>query len=174
MYTYEEKPDPKLRILKAVIFLSAGIIAGMIAARIFVLPYNASDDSMKPNISPGDRAIICRFKDPSPGDIVLVKSPVEPDRALLKRIMAAEGDTVEVRNKIIYVNDSVYRFKWKTNSSDTRVFPMHFTGRDTMPAVKLERRQFFLLNDNLDNSFDSRNFGPVDDEAVIGVMIYKM
>lgn len=174
MYTYEERPNPVLRTLKAVIFLSAGIIAGLIAGRIAFLPFTASDDSMKPNIAAGDRTIISRFKDPSRGDIVLVQSPVESDRVLLRRLMAVEGDVVEIRNKIIYVNDKVYRFKWKTSSSDGRIFPMHFTSRDTMPAVKVARRQFFLINDNLDDSFDSRSFGTVSDEAVIGTMVHKM
>ncbi|HOO70372.1 MAG TPA: signal peptidase I [Spirochaetota bacterium] len=173
MYRYEEKTNPFQTVLKAVLLVTGGIIAGLIAGRLIFLPYIAADSSMQPNIKPGERLIICKLATPAAGDIALIKSPVEPDRVLLRRIAAKGGDTVEIRNKVIYINDKTVRFAWKTSGSDKRIFPMHFTSRDTMPAVKLDRRQFFLLCDNLDNSFDSRTFGAVNADEIIGTMIYK-
>ena len=86
--------------------------------------------------------------------------------------MAVEGDVVELRNGVLYINNERAQFKWKTISSDNRVFPMSFSGRDNMTAVKIERHFFFLLGDNRDYSFDSREFGPVPDESIAGRVIY--
>jgi signal peptidase I len=173
MYRYEEKESPLPGIVKALIVLAAGIIAGALAGRLALLPFRAPDEAMKPSITPGDRLIIAKYGTAAAGDVVLVQSPAEPDRVLLRRILAVGGDVVEIRNKIIYINDRRFNPPWKTHEADRRNFPMHFTERDTAPAVKLERNQVFVLCDNLDDSFDSRTFGPIDRERIIGTMIYR-
>jgi signal peptidase I len=109
-----------------------------------------------------------------PGDIVLMDSPVEPDRVLVKRVISGEGDTVEVRNKVLYINNKKFDMPWKNRSIDKRIFPMNFTYRDNMPVIKLSRNQYFVLSDNLDHGYDSRNLGPISADSIIGKMIYKL
>ena len=127
---------------------------------------------MKPGIGPGDRVIILKHVTPVHGDIVLLRSPVEPDRALLRRIIAAEGDSVEVKNGLIYVNDSAFRPSWETVEKESRIFPMYFSYRDNMPVIRIKRGEYFVLADNPDLSFDSRMFGVVREEAVIGKSVF--
>ena len=115
-----------------------------------------------------------RGERPEIGDIVLIKSPIEPEKVLLKRIIAKEGDTIEIRNKIFYRNDKKIKFTWKTTSTDKRIFPMKFTGRDNSASFRMKRKQYFLVGDNLDYSFDSRNFGPIDEEDIIGRFFLKI
>jgi len=50
---------------------------------------------------------------------------------------------------------------------------MNFTFRDNMPAVKLSRNQYFVLNDDLDSGFDSRTLGVIPGSLIIGRIIYK-
>lgn len=153
---------------------AAGVLIGFFLARAFITHYSVSDDSMLPNYKRGDLVLVLKHVSPSVGDAVLVRSPVEPDRALLKRVVGTEGDFIELRNKVLYRNNQKYSFKWKTKSVDNRVFPMSFTQRDNMPAVKIERRAVFVIGDNLDYSFDSRGFGPVDGSLIIGRVIFKL
>ena len=50
---------------------------------------------------------------------------------------------------------------------------MTFSFRDNMPAIKLKRNDFFVLGDNIDNGFDSRHFGKINEHLIIGEVIYK-
>lgn len=150
----------------------AGILAGFIACRLLLAGFTVSDDSMSPNYRPGDRVYALKIGAPRVGDVVLAESPAEPGKYMLKRVAAAGGDVVEIRNRVLYINDERLRFKWKTRMSDTRVFPMSFSRRDNMTALKIERRAYFLLGDNLDYSHDSREFGPIDAKGIVGRVIY--
>jgi signal peptidase I len=165
---YEE--EKKSRLIPGVIFAVAGIIAGFALCRIIIVPFNVPDDSMAPGLHAGDTLIILKHVTPKPGDIILIESPVEPGRYLVKRVIAGEGSTVEIKDKICYVNGDRFTFTWKTESSDSRRFPMSFTYRDTMPPVRIGRNEYFVLDDNLDHGFDSRTFGVVRDGQVVGRM----
>ncbi|MBN1495289.1 MAG: signal peptidase I [Spirochaetes bacterium] len=158
-----------IKILSA----AGGIIAGFLVCRLFFMPFRVTDSSMEPNLKPGDTAIILKHGAPKRGDIVLIESPVEPGRMLAGRVAAMEGDTVEIRDKVILVNNIRLRFPWKTKSSDRRVFPMNFSFRDNMPAVKLTRNHYFILGDNMDGGYDSRTLGAIPGDCVIGRVIYR-
>jgi type IV secretory pathway protease TraF len=59
-------------------------------------------------------------------------------------------------------------------STDTRIFPMSFSYRDNYPVVKLKRSQIFVIGDNFDSSMDSRFFGPLDEDLLVGKLVYKI
>ena len=156
------------------LLLLAGLLLGIILTRIWIVPYTVCDNSMMPNLKEGDSIYVIKHTTHSVGDIVLFESPIEPDKVLVKRIIAGEGDTVEIKNRILLINGQVAAFSWKTIAKDTRIFPMSFSYRDNYPIIKLKRKQLFLLGDNMDYSMDSRFFGPVHTESIIGKLLYKM
>jgi signal peptidase I len=170
----EEKDTIGMPMLRRAVFLTTGIILGYILMRLFVTPYTIEDDSMLPGLSRGDLIFILKTADPGIGDIVLAQSPVESEKVILKRIIAKEGDTLEIRGKVFYRNDIKVKFIWKTLSSDMRIFPMNFSRRDNLPTVKMKRKEYFLVGDNLDRSFDSRSFGPVPEKNIIGTLLFKL
>ena len=140
---YQEKESLTLfSILKNGIILLAGLLLGFGILRIFLVPFTVNDNSMKPNFIKGEKILILKHITPEIGDIVLIKSPVEPDRVLLKRIISKENDTIEIKNKIIYINNKKLEFTWRVNNPDKRIFPMTFTFRDNMPNIKLKRKEF--------------------------------
>ena len=173
MYYHEENQSKIMRIIIKIPFIFAGVFIGLLIARIFFTPYNLSHTSMEPNLLKNDKVIILKHVKPRIGDIILIESPIEPDKVLLKRIVAGANDLVEIRNKVIYVNNKKMKWKWKTKSIDKQNYPMTFTFRDNMPSNKLKRNEFFILGDNLDNGFDSRHFGKIKEESIIGKVIYK-
>ena len=78
----------------------AGLIIGFILSRvIFILPFTAQDNSMNPNINKGDYILILKVTSPKEGDIVLLKSPIEPGRVILKRLIAKGEKNIEIKNK---------------------------------------------------------------------------
>mgnify|MGYP003819659045 CR=1 FL=1 len=160
-------------LLFKIIMFASGLIAGFICIKIFFLLMDVKTNSMNPALKSGDKIIIGRMSKIKKGDIVAFHSPAEEGKILLSRIIAAEYDTVEVRNKIVYINDKNMETNYKTLRDDNAVFPLKFCFRDNMPPVKLARNEFFVLGDNFDKSFDSRNFGRITKNSVIGKVIYN-
>lgn len=158
---------------KTVIVLG-GVLAGLVMCRIFIVPFTVSDDSMRPQFKRGDRVYVVKHVTPVRGDVVLFHSPLQPDRVLLKRIIAADGDVVEIREKVVYLNNKKNNITRRAVSADTRVFPLSFSRRDNLPAVTIGRKMFFVIGDNIDYSFDSRSFGPISAKSVIGRVLYKL
>ncbi|MDY6934541.1 MAG: signal peptidase I [Spirochaetota bacterium] len=173
MYIPEENRGSVFIRLTKVIMLVTGLVLGLFIARIFIIPFTVLNESMSPNLKRGDIVYVLRHITPAVGDIILFNSPVEPDRVLLKRVIAKEGDTIEISRKKIYKNSQEFKSDWEVLSNDDRIFPMNFSYRDNMQAMRLKRNEFFVLGDNIDYSFDSRTFGAINKDAVIGKVIFK-
>jgi len=171
-YSDEHLSKPFTIIIK-IILVVATLFIGFFLARMVIIPFKISDDSMKPLLKAGDTVLILKHTKLKKGDIVLFDSPIEPGRVLLKRIIAGDMDTVEIRNKVVYINDLKFTFPWKVIHSDPRIFPLTFSNRDNLPAIRLKHGWYFLIGDNIDNSFDSRNFGIINKDKIIGKMVKK-
>lgn len=163
-----------LTSLSRIILASAGLLAGIVLIRIFILPFTVADDTMNPNFRRGERIYLLKHITPKIGDVVLIDSPIEDGVVMLKRVMAREGDTVEVKNRMLYVNDRPGVFSWKTENRDTRIFPMSFSNRDNFPIIKLKRKEYFVTGDNLDYAMDSRFFGVIAENKIIGRYLYTL
>ena len=173
MYIQDEKKPIARSLLVKALFLFTGLVCGLLLSRIFFQTYTITDDSMLPNLKKGDNAVILKSASPEPGDIVLVNSPIERHRVMIKRLVAEDGDVVEIKDKRFYINSAEFKFQWQVTSRDRRVFPENFSSRDSMPAVKVNNGYCFVLGDNLDYSFDSRDFGPVSEKNIIGKVLFK-
>jgi signal peptidase I len=107
---------------------------------------------------------IVRVGQPERNEIVVFVSPVDHSTDLIKRIVAVGGDTIEIRNKVVYVNgqpieDSHAYFE------DPHV---NQNQRDNYGPTKIPDGKFFVLGDNRDRSYDSRFWGFADVDTVKG------
>ncbi|RIK43248.1 MAG: signal peptidase I [Chloroflexi bacterium] len=116
--------------------------------------------SMEPNLSERQRLIIDKFsyrlQPPQRNDIVVLDIP-GMDEMLVKRVIGLPGETIEIRDGVVYVN----------GDPAAEPFP-HELGYQSMKAVTLGPLSYFVMGDNRDNSNDSRTFGPVKREYIIG------
>lgn len=116
--------------------------------------------SMEPNLSERQRLIIdklsYRFQPPHRNDIVVLDMP-GMDEMLVKRVIGLPGETVEIRNGVVYID----------NEPIPEPFP-HELGYQNMAPVTLGPLSYFVMGDNRDNSNDSRTFGPVKREHILG------
>jgi signal peptidase I len=116
--------------------------------------------SMEPNLSEQQRLIIdkvsYRFIPPDRNDIVVISMP-DMKEMLVKRVIGLPGETVEVRNGVVYVNYEPL----------PEPFP-HDLGFQSMEPTVLGPLNYFVMGDNRENSNDSRSFGPVQREYILG------
>jgi signal peptidase I len=88
-------------------------------------------------------------------DIVVFVSPIDPSTDLIKRVIAVPGDTVEIRNKELYVNGEKVADPHAYFSDST----VMSTQRDNMKPIQVPDGKFFVMGDNRDRSYDSRFWG---------------
>lgn len=105
-----------------------------------------------------------RLKQLHRGDIVAFHYPLDPEQIFLKRIAAIGGDRIEIRKDVLYVNGSLVRESYVVRRRGLR---LRFAPSD-MPARTVPAGTLFMLGDNRDFSSDSREWGVVPEENVIG------
>lgn len=103
------------------------------------------------------------LRKPRPGDVIVFQNPVNPKEDYIKRCVAVEGQTVEVRNKALYV-DGVEKIEPYVKHVDPTMNPR----RDNFGPYRVPKGMLFMMGDNRDNSADSRFWGPLDMKLVRG------
>ena len=164
--------NESVNFLAKAIIICAGLIMGFAVCRIFIIPFSMNDSSMEDSVSKGSKMILFRFGEIKAGDIVLARHPNDDGKFLLKRIVASSGDMVEIRNKVLYVNSQKSDLNRFGKFADDRNLPLKFADRDTMVAVKLEKDEYFLMGDNRDRSYDSRDLGIFTKSMIKGKVLY--
>ncbi|MBK8025428.1 MAG: signal peptidase I [Chloroflexi bacterium] len=124
--------------------------------------------SMEPNFHTGEYIVVSRvsylFSDPTRGDIVVFHYPNNPQQDYIKRVIGLPGDTVEIRDRQVYVNGEMlnepYINEPCANSCPDRVWEV---GPD----------EFFVMGDNRNHSSDSRAFGMVGRQFIVGEALLR-
>ena len=122
----------------------------------------------------GNRIIYYRFpsiRDPKPGDVIVFRYPDDPARDFIKRCVAVEGQTVEIRDKVLYVN-GVAPEEPHAVHKDPRVLPGETSPRDNFGPYVVPQGHLFMLGDNRDNSHDSRFWGALPRSLVKGKSMF--
>ena len=100
------------------------------------------------------------------GDILVFKFPEDPQRDFIKRIVALPGDSVEIRDKALFV-DGVRQTVAPASYGEKRIWPDDprlpdsLRRRDQLGPLRVPPDSYFAMGDNRDNSYDSRFWGPV-------------
>ena len=142
---------------------------------------------------------IIRYNDPKKGDIVVFKFPID-GRPFVKRCVGVPGDTIEVKHKVLYINGKTYDEPFAVHN-DMREYPslqeivpyeisqddyqriwesgdfysnrhISIAARDNFGPVVVPEGCYFMMGDNRDNSDDSRFWGPLEREYVIGTPFF--
>jgi signal peptidase I len=139
------------------------VVALLLAARALVAePFGVPSDSMRPTLEAGDHVLVdklaYRFGDPAVGDLAVLHSP-RGDGLLLKRVVATAGAVVELRDGALHV-DGLRRSEPYVDLS--RVDGVYF-GPERVPGGHV-----FVLGDSRGESEDSRDFGAIRHDALVG------
>ena len=114
---------------------------------------------------------VLQFTTPKRGDIIVFVFQEDPSKDFIKRVIGVPGDVVEVRRKVVYLNGKPIEEGY-TRFADGLNADGFVRSRDDMPPVRVPERKYFVMGDNRDRSYDSRFWGFVDSDAVIGKALF--
>lgn len=193
------------------------VIVILFVRSVIIEPYRIPSGSMIPTLMIGDFILVNKFaygfkvpfsdvfsdpiylvgkRSPKRGDIIVFKFPGDPNINYIKRVMAIPGDTIEIRDKIVYINnkalpmeeiqgatylndmDEVLRANnwkfYKTQSGEhqhaVQVCADNYFKTD-FEKMTIPAGQFFVVGDNRDYSYDSRFWGLVPEQNIKGEAI---
>jgi signal peptidase I len=168
------------------------VILALFVRTWVVQAFKIPTGSMENNLLIGDHLLVNKFvfaptpsaperallptRDIRRGDVVVFKYPDEPERDFIKRVIGLPGDTLELRNKKVFINgqplDEPYVHFLEPASDAQEV--TSFDVRERYGPVHVPDGQYFVMGDNRDNSQDSRYWGFLPRSHVKGkaLMIY--
>lgn len=193
-----ESPLPKRRSQEKENFLSilstlmilliAPVIAILLTAFVFQ-SYQVDGPSMQNTLYNNDRLIVWKLPKtwsritnqayiPNRGDIVVFTEPKlsefgqDPNKQLIKRVIGIPGDRVVIRDGIV----TVYNDEKPDGFHPDTDLPYHREGTDTAGDLEttVKEGQVFVLGDNRENSLDSRAFGVVHSDDIVGKLIVRL
>jgi signal peptidase I len=158
------------------------VIFALFARTFLFQAFAVPSASMEKSVLTGDRLVVNKFlyapgsnaflagllpsRAVRRGDVVVFRFPPDPRRDFIKRVIALPGETVEIRDKVVFVDgrvlDEPYTFHADDRTwPDDPGIPEDRRQRDQLSALRVSPQSYFVMGDNRDGSNDSRFWGPV-------------
>ena len=172
------------------VFASALVIALIIKTSV-VEAYKVPTGSMEDTILVGDFLFANKFlygakiplinvrfpaiREPEQGDIIVFTYPVDRKTDFIKRCVALPGQTVEIKDKVLYVDGEIYADAPDGKYVDPNIMPRQASGqysRDNWGPYVVPVDAYFMMGDNRDRSSDSRFWGPVHRDFIQGKALF--
>lgn len=157
-------------------FLETTVVALSIFVVIylfFVQPHEIKGNSMEPNFHNNEYIltdkISYRFHEPKRGDVVIFKAPENPDVDYIKRVIGLPGEKVKIHSGSVYVNDKKLE---EVYLNDVTSVISGNTMQDNVDLIVPEDK-YFVMGDNRQHSSDSRAFGPIPFNSIIGRAVMR-
>lgn len=153
-------------VINSLFFIVAALVLSELA-----LPRSSLDGpSMQPNLWAGQHLLISRihylFGDPQHEDIAVFEKPTNPDEMLIKRVIGVPGDTIELRDRLVYRNGELLDEPYFINK------PCEVSSCND-ETWELGENEYFLMGDNRNRSNDSRSFDAVPRENIVGKALFR-
>jgi signal peptidase I len=138
-----------------------------LASRYMVCTVVIRGRSMTPTLRDGDQYLLNRiaylFREPNRSELVVIRDPGHSDMAI-KRIVGLPGDRVEVRDGVVFVNSQPLAEPYLAPNTLTS------PGHSLTKPIRLGADEYFVMGDNRSESEDSRFYGPIHRENLVGVV----
>jgi signal peptidase I len=167
--------NPVRTLLEWIAVIGCGVLIAVTSQAFFVQAFYIPSESMEPTLYANDRVLVnklsYRTHDVHRGDLIVFERPPETSNGLegeikdlIKRVVAVGGDTIEGRDGRVYVNGELIEEPYLEPGT-----PTNDLGREVVPEGTV-----FVMGDNRLNSEDSRVFGPIDEDTIIGRAVVKV
>jgi signal peptidase I len=169
------------RALLGVLVVVAGVNAAVFAVeRWIVLPLHVPSASMEPALRSGDRILVRRTFDTSGqlaeqldrGDVLVFRAPHEDEPLVVKRVIGLPGETIEAQDGLVAIdNERVLVERWLP--AEERALGSPAARTVDIPRTRLADDEVYVLGDNRGSSIDSREFGAVSLDRVVGRVLTR-
>lgn len=152
-------------------FVITGVVFFFITY-FFFRPFQVSGNSMYSNFKDKEyiitNLISLRFSNPTHGDVIVFKSPSDPNKDFIKRIIAVPGDEIMIENGKTYLNGSMLKEEYLDEGMKT------YGGAFLQEGIKktIPNGHFFVMGDNRNDSSDSRTWGFITRESIKGISFF--
>lgn len=154
------------RFLLAVAFFLAVIMLFSALNTYVLFNVYVFGPSMENTLQTGDVLIVNRYKKVERGDIVVISGAKEgSDDWLIKRVIAIEGETVEIKDGYVFINDRILY-----SEPYVKEMKVTFVPEGQPSKIEVGESEIFYLGDNRLNSSDSRNYGTCKESQIVGVV----
>lgn len=183
-----EQPKKKHILREYAESIIVAVILALIIRTLVVQAFKIPSGSMEDTLAIGDHILVNKFiygmkvplldskflkiRDPKRGDVIVFEYPEDPSKDFIKRVIGTPGDTIEVKDKKVYVNGKPYDNPHEVHK-EKDLFPKEQNPRDNMGPVKVPADSYFMMGDNRDRSYDSRFWGFVTSDKVKGLAFIK-
>ena len=167
--------------------LLIAIVLAIVIKTSIVEAYKIPSSSMEDTLLVGDFLIANKFiygaqiplfgwrlpalDDPEQGDVIIFKWPGDGVTNYIKRCIAVEGQKVEIVDKVLYIDGVEFTNPEMSKFTDDRIRPrpgVKDNSRDNWGPYVVPNDCYFMMGDNRDNSYDSRFWGPVKRDLILG------
>ncbi len=164
--------------------LVIAVVLALFIRTFVVQAFKIPTGSMEPNLLIGDHLLVNKFvfgpsrsalergvlpvKDLRRRDVIVFKHPKDPERDLIKRLIGLPGETLELRQKQVYINGARLDEPYAHFMDEPSALSIDLDPRVRYGPVTVPPGQFFVMGDNRDNSEDSRYWGFLPRENVKG------
>lgn len=162
-YTGSGKDNAFYETLRTVVLvlLTAFII------RVFIMqPFLVQGASMEPTLANSEYLIVekvaYKFRQPERGEIIVFRAPVNWTENYIKRVIALPGETIRIEDNKIYINNKVLEESYIDADG------VSFDNPDYSLELTLGEDEYFVIGDNRNHSSDSRSWGPLPRQNIIG------
>ncbi|MFL2106207.1 signal peptidase I [Desemzia sp. FAM 23991] len=169
----ENTPSNKWKeFFSTLLYIVVALVIFMLIRHFLFAAVSVEGDSMVPTLHDNDRLILNKVADIDRFDIVVFDAPDDPEKQYIKRVIGVPGDTIEVRDDVLFVNGEEVPEEYLAAEYFTLDESDNFTDDFNLSILtgieKVPEGQYFLLGDNRINSKDSRYFGFVEESAIVG------
>lgn len=168
--TPQEKQIHPLLELAQFAFIALLIV---IPIRYFIAqPFIVSGSSMENTFHTGEYLIIDQlsyhFEDPARGDVIVFHYPKDPSKFFIKRVIGTPGDTIDIQGSVVTITG-------KDGKTETLKEPyIKSMAQNSSVIETLGDREYFVMGDNRDASSDSRVWGVLNRELIVGRALFRL
>jgi signal peptidase I len=153
-----------LSLLEIFEILFIALVSIYITYTFIAQPFRVEGSSMEPNFSSGDYLVVdeisYRFRNPGREEVIVLRNPAKNSEFFIKRIVGLPGEEVVIRGNKVYIDGELI---------EENYLPENLALKEDY-VFQLNDSQYFVMGDNRLQSYDSRSWGPLSRDGIVGIV----